>query len=434
MSTLRRLERLTGNPKTDLKTSDKDATIDELRRRVETIMSRRPVVSSTPSALFHGKPLSLESLINGKEMENDWGKFFLAHDLFPGSHRHGCHHLRTIADINMQSLSLLANHPDIIHFQSSDALFLDTETTGLAGGTGTLPFLIGMGWFEGESFVIKQIFIRDFKEERAALVFFLELAQKKRFLVTFNGKAFDIGLLSTRLVMNRLHNPISGLPHLDLLHPSRRLLGHRTDNSRLATIEESILGFRREGDLPGSEIPQRYFSWLKNRDARLMVDVFEHNRLDVISMVTLTIQLADILKSHNKDYYAEPYDLIAASRLMIDRGNIHEARSILETLTDAENRNVAREARRILSLIFKRTGPGNNAKKIWEMMMIDDPFDFFATVELAKWFEHREHDFKSALNVVRKALSQSGNINIIERESLNHRLNRLQIRNSNKKA
>jgi uncharacterized protein YprB with RNaseH-like and TPR domain len=428
MSTIKRLQRLTGDFPPNRKELVKNEMIGDLRRRVEAIMARRPVMTSKPPYSFHGHPPPLKTLIQGEEVENSQGKFFLSHDLLQGSYRHGSRHLRTASDLDMKSLSLLANHENMRHFDYTDGLFLDTETTGLAGGTGTLPFLIGMGWFERETFTIRQIFVRDFTEERASLTFFLDLLKTKRFLVTFNGKAFDVGLLSTRLIMNRLNNPLPDIPHLDLLHSSRRLLGHRIDNSRLATIEEVILGLRREGDLPGKEIPQRYFDWLRFRDARIMLDVFQHNRLDVLSMVVLTIHLTEMLNTHHNDDFIEPYDLIAASRLLIDRGNILEAQRILESLMSSDNVNIARESRKILSLIYKRSDLLDHAIKIWEMMIADDMADIFATEELAKWYEHRNHDFKKAFHLVNQALGQSRNMTSSERESLNHRLKRLQIK------
>lgn len=428
MNTTKRLKRLVTDLEPHPKSNTGERVISELRKRVEAIMSRRPgeTVPSPPCVQKNYFPL--ESLIHGEEMENHAGKFYLAHKRVPVTFRHGFRKLQTISQLNMNTLSVLANHPNMDRFHYRDGLFLDTETTGLAGGTGTLPFLIGIGWFEEEHFIIKQIFIRDFKEERASLFFLLDLAKTKRFLITFNGKAFDIGLLSTRLILNRLHNSLSELPHLDLLHPSRRLLGHRTDNSRLVTLEESVLGFRRKGDLPGSEIPGRYFDWLKSRDARFMLDVFEHNRLDIISMVSLTIHLAEIFDNHTDKGVTDFYEHIAASRLLLDRGEIPAAQRILKPLIFSDNRNIACESRRILSLIYKRTGFYGDAIKIWEMMILDDPGDIYGTEELAKFYEHKKHDFNRALDLVHRLLSRSGHINRVERESLNHRFNRLRKR------
>ena len=136
-----------------------------------------------------------------------------------------------------------------------------------------------------------------FPKKSACLYFLLEIAREKSFLVTYNGKAFDVGLLSTRFILNRLPDGLTAMPNLDLLHPARRLFGHRLENNRLSTMEKDIIGFHRYGDIPGSEIPQRYFDWLRYRDPRLLADVFNHNRLDVISMAALSVHLAEILSS-----------------------------------------------------------------------------------------------------------------------------------------
>jgi len=106
-----------------------------------------------------------------------------------------------------------------------------------------------------DTFVTQQIFIRDFSEERAVLQYLADIVQSKKFLVSFNGKAFDVNLLATRYILNKFKNPLDGLPHLDLLFPSRRLCGHRLENSRLVTLEQALFGIYREDDMPGMEIP-----------------------------------------------------------------------------------------------------------------------------------------------------------------------------------
>jgi len=428
MSTLKRLQRLTGDNAPGKKESTRADEISELRRRIEAVTSRRPAPTVSPSIVVCDSAFTLKDLIQGDEFENTHGNFFVADSALAGSSYHGCRCIGEISTLDMNAVALLANNPDLASFNYTDALFLDTETTGLSGGTGTLAFLIGLGWFENETFVTRQIFARDFSEERASLSFLLELAGKKNFIVTFNGKAFDVGLLSTRFILNRLPDKLSSMPHFDLLHPSRRLLRHRLDNNRLITIENEILGFRRSGDIPGSEIPQRYFDWLRNRDARFMADVFEHNRLDVISMASLSVHLAEMLNFDRDITSAEHSDILAVARLLLDRRDKAGARILLESLINSENPPVAFEARRILSLIHKRCGSWHDAVCIWEMMLLDDPVSYFAAAELAKWYEHRKHDYEKAIDIVSKALTLSGLKTIEERNSLVHRLNRLKSR------
>ena len=429
MSTINRLQRLTGDHSSKQKTSSPRADeISKLRTRIESIMSRRQVTTVAQPPVPYGSRLILKDVIEGDEVENVHGKFFIAHGFHPGASNFGSRHIKEISDLDMKAAALLANIPELASFNYADALFLDTETTGLSGGTGTLAFLIGLGWFEDGTFLTRQIFARDFSEERASLSFLLEMAMDKAFIVTFNGKAFDVSLLSTRFVLNRLPDHLAGMPHLDLLHPSRRLLGHRLDNSRLMTIEKEILGIHRDGDIPGSEIPQRYFNWLRHRDARFMVDVFEHNRLDVISMALLILHLAEMLKLDYDVTTAKHFDLLAASRLFLDRGDSSSAIRILESLIRLEYSDVSFQASRALSLIYKRSGRWSDAVRIWESILMDDPGNYFAVEELAKWFEHKCRDFKKAIDVVSKALNLPYLKTMAEKEALHHRLERLKGR------
>src|SRR5207302_806542 len=145
-------------------------------------------------------------------------------------------------------------------------LFLDTETTGLAGGPGTYAFLVGAGWIEGDAFVVTQHFMRDLDEEPALLAALAPLLERAGGVVTFNGSGFDLPLLETRFVLARRRWPAT-LPHLDLLRPSRRVWTGCLDDCRLGTLERDVLGLSREEDVPGAVIPSLYFDWLRRRRA-----------------------------------------------------------------------------------------------------------------------------------------------------------------------
>ena len=367
-------------------------------------------------------------ILKGCEIENDHGRFFLVSDLLSGSSRHGHRNIREAFDFDMTAAGMLANNPILGDYTSSDALFLDTETTGLAGGTGTMAFLIGLGWFEEGHFQVRQILARDFGEEKAALTYLREIAAQKKFLVTFNGKAFDVNLLSTRFIMNRMPGCLAELPHLDLLHPSRRILGHRLENCRLATLEEEILGVRREGDIPGWEIPQRYFDWLRRRDPRLLAGIFEHNRLDVISMATLTAHLIDVLTAHALAQYTHEDDYLAAARLLLKRANAEGVQKILDIFHDDTCQDFSLQSQKKLAQLYKRTGRINEAAHIWQQMAACEPFEFYAISEMAKFLEHHQRDNLQARDTVEKALAGKNLFSDEERESLSHRLKRLSKR------
>ncbi|OPY84206.1 MAG: hypothetical protein A4E71_02718 [Smithella sp. PtaU1.Bin162] len=428
MSSIDKLKRLTGE---DIKpqglTASKNIKIDELRRRIDDVMVRRRERDLIEAERRRKSVVdNLREFVSGEEVENEAGKFFLAGEEVRGSHRHGYRNISEAFGFNMTAASLLANDPIIGGFSSADALFLDTETTGLAGGTGTMAFLIGVGWFEGGHFCVRQILARDFGEEKAALSYLAEIVGRKKFLITFNGKAFDINLLATRFIMNRLRSVIAELPHLDLLHPSRRILGHRLENSRLVTLEEQILGVEREGDIPGWEIPQRYFDWLRRRDGRLLAAIFEHNRLDVISMAGLTAHLTEIITAEVMAQNIHADDYLAAARLLLNRRNPERTEKILNVFRDQNCADFSAASKKKLAQLYKKTGKLEAAVKIWQEMAGCEPLDFYAVSELAKWLEHQACDYEQAKMLVEESLQRNNTFSGEEKESLLHRLKRLQ--------
>ncbi len=370
----------------------------------------------------------LAEILNGTEVENEHGRFFLVCRTARGSSPHGHSTIHDAEHFDTQAAAMLANNPVIGEHRSSDALFLDTETTGLSGGAGTMAFLIGLGWFEGGHFQVRQILARDFNEEAAALAYLQDMARQKKYLVTFNGKAFDINLLTTRFIMNRMPSDLACLPHLDLLHPSRRILGHRLENSRLVTLEEQILGLKREGDIPGWEIPQRYFDWLRRRDPALLAEVFEHNRLDVISMATLTAHLADILTAQVINAHAHEDDYLAAARLLLKRAHAEGARKILDIFQSDACLEFSKESKKKLAQLNKLAGRLTEAGRIWEQMAACDPVEFHVVSELAKLMEHRQKDFARAAAIVESAFARNNTFSEDEKSSLAYRLKRLHNR------
>lgn len=426
MSIRDRLGRLTGEDRKPVQTDPKQERLSELRRKIDEVMNRRErlVPQSAPRQLTGAVPL--ERVVTGEEVEAAGGRFFFSRSVLTGTDTHGHARIGELADACMETAAFLAGSEAIRRFSIEDGLFLDTETTGLAGGTGTFPFLVGLGWFEGDSFVTCQLFARDFSEERAVLVFLTEAAYGKRFLVTFNGRAYDLNLLASRFILNRSKDTLSGMPHVDLLHPSRRVFAHRLENARLVTLEASILGVRRTDDVPGHEIPQRYFDWLKSKDGRLMEDVFRHNRLDIVSMASLLKQLTDLVKGFPGCEESHHHgDLLCAARLHLDRGSSEAALRMLGPLACSNIPEVAAEAKKTLSLIHKRSGSWGEAASIWQEMLAADATDLFAAVELAKYHEHRSRDLGRALAIVRAAHEGGAFLSHEDRLALEHRLQRL---------
>ena len=405
---------------------ERQRQLDDLRRRIETVVSRSHAHNKTAASEAQARGnRGLIEILSGEEIENKHGRFFLVSHVVRGTSRHGHRNIREAFDFNMSVAAVLANNPVIGGYCSSDALFLDTETTGLAGGTGTMAFLIGLGWFEEGHFHVRQILARDFGEEAAALAYLKEIAGGKKFLITFNGKAFDVNLLSTRFILNRMQSDLASLPHLDLLHPSRRILGHRLENCRLVTLEADILGIQREGDVPGWEIPQRYFDWLRRRDPLLLAGILEHNRLDVISMATLTAHLVEILNAQAMAQYVKTDDYLAAARLLLKRSNTQGVEKILDIFKENSCTDFSIRSKKKLAQLYKRTGRLNEAAQIWQELAACIPVDFYAVSELAKWLEHHFRDYSRAKILIEKALNQDNIFSEDEKASLLHRLKRL---------
>ncbi len=465
MSVRDRLDRLTGENKPAPPDDDNKKKISELRARIERILERRPATKPAtpgPSDLSDpgsagvptgrlGRrpsdssdmsdasdrseavytPLGVESTTQGDEAATPFGKVFVATAELDAGEFWGRRRLRELQNLDMRAAARLADDPRLASLAPTDALFLDTETTGLAGGTGTLAFLIGVGWFDGARFVTRLIFARDFTEEAAALATLRALAAGRKFLVTFNGKTFDAPLLAARFILNRQPDPLANLPHLDLLHPSRRLLGHRLDNSRLVTLEEAVLGRRREGDIPGSEIPQRYFDYLRSRDARLIADILDHNRQDIVSLAALAAHLSELLTKGVDALDVEPSDVVAAARLHLLRGDPQAAEEMLRALCAAREGEAVGEGGRELSLIHKRAGRWDDAVALWRARLAADAGDLFAVEELAKWLEHRQRNYADAIDLVDRLLLSARLTDGDARESFRYRLERLRRKAKN---
>ena len=332
MSLKDRLTRLTGEAPKPSSIDPRQDRIAELRRKLDRAMLPREHNAPAGIPAPRRSKTPLEHVVAGEETRTSHGAFFLSRAAMKADDVHG--HVR-ICDAACASMEAATNLTGVRMERNASiegGLFLDTETTGLMGGTGTFPFLIGLGWFEAGSFVTCQLFARDFSEEGAMLEYLSELASDRQFLVTFNGRAYDLNLLAARFILNRCRDTLSAMPHIDLLHPSRRILAHRLENARLSTIETHVLGVERDGDVPGFEIPGRYFDWLRHRDGRAVQDVFTHNRLDVVSLASLLKYLADLVEDSQMKH-SHHGDLLKVAGVIYERGDLSKARSMLEALT-----------------------------------------------------------------------------------------------------
>ncbi len=312
-----------------------------------------------------------------------------------------------------------------------DALFLDTETTGLAGGTGTVAFLVGTGRVESDDLVIRQYGIRDYPEEDAMLEALAEdLADHP--LVTFNGRTFDWPLLVTRFRMKRIEP--APRAHLDLLVPARRLWARSLASHRLGALEREVLGFVRKDDLPSELVPQAYFDYLRTGDPREVARAFVHNADDVISMVALMGRIARVLDGTDGRRDTCPGDAPSTARLLLDLDRPDDALACLE---DAADRAGGDDLRRVLEALahqYRRTGVFDRALACFERLAtLDGRFHLEAHEHVAKLLEHRRRDYEGALVWVERALEQVPRGSRAE-EALRHREARLRRRRVGKPA
>ncbi len=353
---------------------------------------------------------------------------YLEEQRYPLSYRHGRYRLEDFSDYPFKDGGELFDLPEWI--AKEELLFLDTETTGLAGGAGTVAFMIGMAYFAGDEVVLEQYIMRDYDEEPDQLEAVKERIEERNNLVTFNGKCYDFPLLKDRFIMNRLEPPVLE-NHFDLLHPARSLWRHLPSCS-LKALEWQVIDFERGPDIDGSQVPEQYFRYLKEKDFSLLRPIIEHNKDDIISMISLAKHIGEIVnlgdsidwdgnKAYNLGYLFEKNDQLEKSIRLYER-----ARELQES-----DRLLARVETN-LTWQYKRADLYEKAVEIWQEMIKEKRGGLFPWVELAKYYEHQANDYSSALKLVEAAkkflFSRRDYISDWKdkRDALDHRLDRLE--------
>jgi uncharacterized protein YprB with RNaseH-like and TPR domain len=418
MNLKERLDRLTSI--TSTKEEHKSQVISDLKQRLDRLLEPKKICRKKVI-------LPIEELVNGEVISTPDGESFQVKEYFPSHFRYGEMALSEVLDIPTYPAHLISKDERLKELDLRKALFLDTETTGLAGGTGTFAFMIGLGFFEGDGFLVHQFFMRDYSEERASLSLLKGLLESFQFLITFNGRVYDIPLLETRFILSRLPSKIKEMPNFDLLYPSRRIWKGAYDNCRLITLESQLLGMERGDDVPSEWIPYLYFDYLQTGDASKIHQVFYHNQMDILSMVALA---GRIHLTYHDPQAAQPrkgIEHFALGRLFWEHRYPEKAISCFEIALKRCDENLSWEVMRWLSMALKKTGQGEKARSLWEEM-VTWPYqkDTFPYIELAKYHEHRLKDFDRAVAYVEKALEQIPPHQQKEIEMLQHRRLRLE--------
>lgn len=374
------------------------------------------------------------------------------------SHRVGRIPIQMAIDADSRALALLALDPTLAELDARGALYLDTEATGLAGGTGTIPFLIGLAWFEGQELICEQYLLRRLGEEAPILARLAERLAMSSMIVSFNGKSFDMPLLRTRFVMNRIAPPKEP-PHLDLVHLARRV--HRTARGRsgvgdprsgptierwvetsdrtdelqratsckLVALERQILGFARVDDVPSAEIPARYSHFLRSGDADAIRAVCDHNLWDVVSMAALVGVYADAIRSLDAEDELPALggrDLVGIARTLERAGDVMRARRAADKAVSisADDSDLERAARHARGAIAKGTRDTETALLDFGILS-DSHDDPVARLELAKLYEHRVKDPSRALQLALAGTSESEEAASKRRERLTRKAARV---------
>lgn len=298
----------------------------------------------------------------------------------PLASRHGATPLGDILDA---PLDLLHGCPARPH----ELLFLDTETTGLAGGTGTLPFLLGLARIEHDTLRLRQFFLTGFAGERALLHEALPWYREAAHLVSFNGKRFDLPLLTARYRLARLADPFGSHGHLDLLYPTRTAFASRWPDCRLQTAEQRLLDFHRTDDLPGHLVPQVWFDFVRAGHVTQVPGILAHNRWDLVSLVALAARLAALFACPRHP----DADVLAIARLLRRRGEDDTAHAHLLGRQTELTINGQLE----LAALYRRRGDWLRAVAIWERLAAAGCGE--ALERLAKYHEHISRDFAQAL-------------------------------------
>lgn len=374
---------------------------------------------------------AIEQVVPGRVQPTELGDAFVVETVYTPEYRHGQVGLRTTASLH--TMAEWAGEQRLTTCESPGLVFLDTETSGLAGGVGTYAFLIGAGRFEGDHFRLLQFFMRDPTEEPAQLAALTEFLQPCDALVTFNGKSFDVPLLNTRYTLHGRATPLTGPAQLDLLHLARRLWRDRLPSRALGQLEIHILGVNRSHeDVPGWLIPQLYFDYLRSGDARPLKGIFYHNAMDVVAMAALLTHMAQLLDDPLSTALEHGLDVVALAKLFEDLGRLEAAVQLYERGLAYSNlpEESYWDTQRRLSLVQRRQGDMAGALNTWRLAA--EGRQIYAHVELAKYYEHQARDYREAARWTQAALDllNAPTFPRYERRlwlaDLQHRLTRLQ--------
>jgi len=398
---------------------DFESLSEKLRRMGVQIGVQKPL--DTPRQAR--KPI--ETVVPGREYQTNFGSLFSLGHSYPQDYLHG--RQPVLPQHPIYGLARWSRVPELEQKNLDQFIFLDTETTGLSGGTGTMAFMVGVARFRGDSLAMEQFFLRSPAEEAALLAGLEEFCDGMAAVVTYNGKSFDIPILNTRYILQGFTSPFEDLPHLDLLHLTRRIWRARLEQCNLGNIEQQILQLQRDGDeVPGYLVPEYYAQYLRDGNAEPLRGIFYHNEQDVLSLAALFALFADMLEAPTDWETSSSQDLTALGRLLEHMGEVDGAVSLYQKgAQTAESARTKLEPLLAQAKLHKRHGEYNRALPLWEQAAADGSLE--ALEELAKYHEHSTRQLEKALaytNQALRLLETNPDLDVFVRDFL-HRQKRL---------
>ncbi|MFW6115464.1 MAG: ribonuclease H-like domain-containing protein [Chloroflexota bacterium] len=415
---------------------------DDLRRRLRelgVVQGVRELQGQEPSRSY-----AIEDLVPGRFETTGRGQCFVVEETYPLDHRHGDLPLSSFLELSTDAVVQTGQEERLGEADLARVCFLDTETTGLSGGTGTMAFIVGLGFFAEGGFEVRQYFLRDPGDEPAMVETLMDCVPSFDALVSFNGRAFDVPIIENRFILARRAPPMRHMVHFDLLHPARRLWRYELSSCALTSLEREVLGVRREqADVPSGVIPFLYRNYLQTGDARDMKRVLYHNKIDILSMVTLAARLCRAVADPWNVEGAETRrplsggEIYALARWYTDEGRRGEGerayRAALRVHQEAGSA-VRKRTLRELAYLLKRDERRDEAFAYWQQLALEGESQVdgvLAHVELAKYFEWYVESYAQAaawtLLAVREVKTwPPGRRREEELQELRHRLARLE--------
>ncbi len=348
-----------------------------------------------------------DKVVGGRLVDGKDGQFLLLRTEYPMEHLHGHTELGAALESDPEHLAFFGNDETLVECNLEKTFFVDTETTGLSGGAGTVAFLIGVGRFQDGLFVLDQCFMRDYDDEEPMLEYLAELFAECDTVVSFNGKSFDLPLLRTRFVQNRQRFRLDGTMHLDLVHTARRFWKRRLSNCSLGNLEREVLGVRRMGDVSSALIPQLWLEYLHTRDARPLQGVFYHHRMDILSLVTLVGMLSRQMRRTDGTQFEHVEDQLSLLRAHFRQRQYDKVVLLGRAFLDQDSiADLRRECLEMMGLACKRTARFADMQETLERWHLEFPTDVQAAMELAKHHEHRTRDLRRAEQICVETLER----------------------------